>query len=150
MKKRSSESYKARNKQVSNYAIDETLVAGIVLSGLEVKWVKAAKASLDGSYVRIRGREAWLCKVYFGAGFIDPSHNQENGKVYKLLLHKHELDLLARAEVQKKFIIAQAFFVAHGYVKVSIGIGTVRKKHDKRNALREREMVRSIRHTKSS
>jgi SsrA-binding protein len=90
---------KARNKQVRNYSFSTNFVAGIVLSGQEVKWVKQSKVNLDSSYIRVRGGEAWLCKVHFGSGFVDPSQASAAEHVYKLLLHKSELATLAQADM---------------------------------------------------
>ncbi len=136
---------KARNKQARNYSFSGQYVAGIVLKGNEVKWVKQGKVNLDGSYVRIRHDEAWLCKVHFGSGFVDQNQLPGNDETYKLLLHKHELASLKQADIQKKSIVPTTFFVSHGYIKVSLGIGVVSKKYDKRNVLREREMTRTAR-----
>jgi SsrA-binding protein len=134
-------------KATFNYEITDTLVAGIELFGYEVKSVRAGQGSLDGSYVTIRGNEAFL----IGA-FIPPFQANNTPKEYdpnrnrKLLLTKAEIKKLGTIESAKGLTIVPLSVYNKGRVlKIDLGIGTGKKKFDKRETLKKRDTERETR-----
>lgn len=137
-----------RNKQAHfNYAIEETVQAGIALKGYEVKSVKGGNASLKGSYVSVRGEEAFLVNAHIGlyekAGPM-PDYNPRRDR--KLLLKKAEIKrLIGTYKAQGMALIPLEMRQERGLVKLLIGVGRGKKKYDKREAIAKREAERRIR-----
>mgnify|MGYP002640824957 FL=1 len=127
-------------------AIDETIEAGIVLLGTEVKSLRAGKISLAESFVRIKDREAFLLK----ANITEYSHggysNHEPIRPRKLLMHRREIEKLRVKTEQKGLTIVplKIYFNDKGRVKLEIGIGKGKKLHDKRQSIKDRESKRQI------
>lgn len=132
-----------------NYEILETYEAGIELLGFEVKSLKKNGASLDGSYVVIRGGEAFVIGMN-----IAPYQQANTPKEYdpyrnrKLLLTKKELRELETKESQKGLTIVPISMYNEGRkIKVEIAITRGKKKFDKRETIKKRESDREIRRT---
>ena len=127
-------------------AVDETLEAGIVLTGSEVKSLRAGKVSLAEAYVRIQKGEAFLLK----ANITEYSHggysNHEPLRPRKLLLHRREIEKLRVKTEQKGLTIVplKIYFNEKGRVKLEIGIGKGKKMHDKRQSIQDRDTKRQI------
>ncbi len=127
-----------------DYFIEDTLEAGLVLEGWEVKSLRAGNVQLAESYVYIRGSEAWL----FGAHFsplktasthvkTDPTRNR------KLLIHRKELDRLIGAVERKGFALVPLDLHWHkGRAKLKVGLAKGKKQHDKRATDKERDWKR--------
>ena len=136
------------NKKIGfNYNITETLVAGVELFGFEVKSIRKGQGSLDGSYVTVRGSEAFLI-----GSFIPPFQENNTPKDYdprrnrKLLLTKTEIRKLGDIEKTKGLTIVPISVYSKGRVlKVDLGIGTGKKKFDKRETLKKRDTERETR-----
>lgn len=136
------------NKKVYfNYEIIDTYTAGIELLGFEVKSLRKGQGSLEGAYVTIRGKEAYLINA-----FIPPyqekntpdSHNPRRNR--RLLLTKKEIEKLGNIEKTKNLTILPISVYNKGRVlKVDIGIGKGKKKHNKRDVIKTRETEREIR-----
>ncbi len=124
-----------------NYAIDDTLEAGIVLIGSEVKSMREAQVQLADAYARIRNGEAWLEGVHVapyshavGFGAHDPDRPR------KLLLHRDEIARLkAKVDQERVSIVPLSLYFRNGRVKVELGVGKGRAKADKRQAIAERD-----------
>lgn len=140
----------ANNRKAAfNYAISDEMVGGLVLTGAEVKSLKAGQASLKGAYISLRGGEAFLVKAHVspykyaggkqGAKDIDPE------RARKLLLTKREINSLVGKENGTAIIPLEIFTGRRGLVKIKIGIGRGKKKYDKRETIKKREMERRIR-----
>jgi SsrA-binding protein len=136
-------------KAYFNYEIIEKITAGIELLGIEVKAIKAGQISLDGSYVIIRGGEAFLIgsnitplqPKNIPVGY-DPRRNR------KLLLTKKELKKLAGIESKKGLtILALSVYNIGHKLKVELGVGSGKKNKDKRESIKKRESDREIRRT---
>jgi SsrA-binding protein len=129
-----------------NYTIDDTLEAGLVLQGSEVKSMREAQVQLADSYARIRDGEAWLEGVHVapylfavGVGAHDPDRPR------KLLLHRDEIARLkARVDQERVSIVPLSLYFRDGRVKVELGIGKGRTKGDKRQAIAERDSRREV------
>lgn len=134
----------AQNKSVRReYELLDVLEAGLVLTGSEVKSLRAGKVSLREGYVRFAGGEAWLCGVniapYENAGYAQ----HEAGRERKLLLRRDEIARLTAKVEQKGLTVAPVrMYFKNGRVKVEIALARGRKLHDKREDLKAREMQR--------
>ncbi len=133
-----------------DYEITENYTAGIELFGFEVKSVRKGQGSLEGSYVTIRGGEALLIN-----GFIPPFQEKNAPTDYnprrnrKLLLTKKEIRELATIEKTKGLTIVPISVYNKGRVlKIDLGVGKGKKKHDKRQDLKQKsankEMKRAM------
>lgn len=141
--------YVEHKKARFDYEIQETYVAGIDLRGFEVKAIKSGKGSLEGAHVSVRGGEAFLLNAS-----IPPYQPQNTPKTYnpsrnrRLLLTKKEIQELAQAEGTKGLtIIPLKLYNKNNLVKVEIAVVQQRKKHDKRNVIKERDTKREVERT---
>lgn len=138
-------SYANNKKAFHDYSIGETLEAGLVLSGPEVKSVRNSQVSLNGSYISVRGGEAYLKNA-----FIAKYKNAANLEIYnenrdrKLLLHKQQIGKLA-AELDKKgtVIVPLEIYTSNRRIKLKIAIATGKKQYDKRASIKKKEDKRS-------
>lgn len=136
-------------KAFFNYEIVDRIEAGIVLVGHEVKAVKAGKASIVGSYIIVRGNEAFLV-----GATIQPYQEKNTPSGYdplrarKLLLSKKEIAKLIGIEKERgQTMVPLNIHLTRGLVKVEVGIVRSKKKHDKRQTIKEREDKRTIERT---
>lgn len=135
-----------------NYEILEKFTAGIELFGFEVKSIRKKLGSLEGSYVTVRGGEAYLMNANippFQPGNTPKDYNSLRNR--RLLLTKKEIAELATTENKKGLTIIPLSVYNHGR-KLKVEIATVRgkKQYDKRETLKKREMEREIRRTLKS
>ncbi len=138
--------YVSNKKAYFDYEILETLEAGVVLHGYEVKAVRANKASLNGAYVIIRGGEAYLVSATISPyQALNTPKNYAPDRARKLLLNKKQLAHLERSiEQQGLTIVAIKWYNNGRYLKLSVGIARGKKKADKRETLKERDSKRDI------
>ena len=144
----------AENRKVKfDYTVLETIEAGIVLSGFEVKAVKSGKMNLTGSYARIKGNEVWLIN-----SSIQPYQPGNTPKDYDpertrhLLLTSKEIKRLTGKEHEsgltlvplRAYIKGRLPAGRHGLVKLELGLGRHKKKTDKREVIKKREADRDI------
>lgn len=136
----------ATNRQARrDFEILDTLEAGIVLKGSEVKSLREAQVNLAEAYARVIDGEAWMIGLYIRpyshAGRAD-GHDTERDK--KLLLHRKELDKLTARFQQERLTLVplSLYFNERGRAKVELGVGRGRKQHDKRQAIAKRDMDR--------
>lgn len=127
-----------------DYDLSDRYLAGVVLSGHEVKSIKAGHISLKGSFIHFVGHEAWLTnahvRLYSHASQIkdyDPT------RARKLLLSKKELEHLSQAKrAEGLAVIPTAAGVQHGLIKIEVALGKGRKNYDKRAVARAKAMKR--------
>ena len=135
----------SNRKAYHDYQILETLEAGIVLTGTEVKSLRLGKCSLKDAYARIRDGEAWLIGMhispYENAGYASHDPFRER----KLLLHKDEIKRLWR-KVQEKGVtlIPLKVYFKRGRAKIELGLATGKKKYDKRQEIARRDQEREM------
>lgn len=140
-----------RNKKARfEYDIEETLEAGIVLDGSEVKSVRQGKVSLDGAYCKVdRDGEMMIHGMYVKPYEEAGPFGHEPRRNRKLLLHEGEiLDWGDQAEQKGYAIVPLELYFRDGWAKLKIGLAKGRKKHDKRDVIKEREMERQMEQTK--
>jgi SsrA-binding protein len=126
------------------YAIDETLEAGIMLVGSEVKSLRSGKSTISESYAQAKDGELFLVNAYIPEYTQASRFNHEPKRVRKLLVHKHEAAKLAAA-IQREgmtLIPLKMYFNAKGRAKVELGIAKGKKLHDKREAEKQRDWQR--------
>lgn len=134
------------SKASFNYEIAETYSAGIELFGFEVKSLRKNQGSLEGSYVTVRGGEAFLVGAFI------PAFQEKNApedfdsrRNRKLLLTKRELKELGNIEKTKGLTIVPLSVYNKGKVlKVDLGIGKGKKKFDKRESIKKQDATREI------
>ena len=127
------------------YHIDETLEAGLVLTGSEVKSLRAGKAQLKDSFGRLSKGELWLFNAHISE--YDPSaqFGHEPTRSRKMLLHRREIDRLTGKMKEKGLtLIPLRIYFKNGRAKVEIGLARGKKLHDKRDSIKERETKREL------
>jgi SsrA-binding protein len=129
-----------------DYFILETLEAGIVLGGCEVKSLRGHNASLAGSFARIEGNDILLCNLYIAAYEQGGRENPPPLRERKLLLHRSQIDKL-RSKTQEKglaLIPLKLYFNPRGIVKVELALCKGKKLYDKRADIKKRSAQREI------
>jgi SsrA-binding protein len=127
------------------YEILETVEAGLVLRGTEVKSLRAGLVTFKDSYASVRNGEGWLlgCHISPYSHGTDANHEPERDR--KLLLHKRELSRLSGKISERGLtLVPLRLYFKAGRAKVELGLARGRKLHDKRSALREREVRREM------
>jgi SsrA-binding protein len=127
-----------------NYEIIETLTAGMILDGWEVKSLRAGSASIKPAWVSIRDDEVWLENSSI-APWKFCQLEQIRIKSRKLLLNRTEIKRLQSKMREKGFtLVPLKIFSDRGWMKCEIGLARGRKKHDKRQVLKDRDQSRDI------
>ena len=135
----------ALNKKARHdYFIRDTLEAGIVLQGLEVKSIRSGRVQLVDSYVVLKGHEVFLIGCHFSPLISTSTHIiAEPSRSRKLLLHRHQINkLIGYVERQGSTLVALSLYWKNNHVKVELGLVEGKKQHDKRAANKEREWAR--------
>lgn len=134
----------ARNRKARHdYHILETWEAGLVLTGSEIKSVRAGKVSLTGAYGVIRGHEVWLEGMHIAEYDSGGYANHAPQRARKLLLHRHQVRRLIGALEQKgQTLVTLDVHLSDGWAKATIALARGKKLHDKREALKRREAER--------
>ena len=136
-----------KNKKASfEYEFLEKFTAGIVLSGTEIKSIRAGKASLTDSYCYFVGNELFVKNMHI-ADYWWGSYNKHDPKrERKLLLTKRELRKLQRAIKEKGLtIVSVRLFIAdNGYAKLDIALARGKKEYDKRQSIKDKDMKRDM------
>ena len=128
------------------YTIIDTVEAGIVLTGSEIKSVRANKVNLSDAYARIDRNEAWLIGAHI-AQFAEANRwNHEPKRVRKLLLHRSEIDeLKGRMGAKGLSLIPLRLYISdRGRAKLELGLGRGKQLHDKRRDIADREAKRDV------
>jgi SsrA-binding protein len=130
-------------KAPASFAIKEKLEAGIVLSGAEVKSVRQGRVDLSGAYGRIIGSEAYLvgAKIF---PYQDTRYaNYNPSRTRKLLLHKREIIALKSKITQGNFtLVPLSLYIRNNLVKLELGLAQGKKKFEKREDLKKKELKR--------
>lgn len=133
----------AKNKRATyDYQVEEKLVAGLELFGAEVKSIKAGHASLKGSFINIRGGQAYLTNAQVTPYKNSADKSLDPTRSRKLLLHRKELEQLAGRIQDGRTIIPIALLQDRRLIKVEIGVARGKKEYDKRATIKERQSQR--------
>ena len=130
----------SNRKAFHDYEILDTLEAGIILQGTEVKSLKAHGGSLQDAYILVSGKKTVLKGANIALYTFGNIHNHEEKRDRELLLHKQEIEKLKEtSQKQGLALIPLALYVKKGIIKVKIGIAKGKKAYDKREALKTRQ-----------
>jgi ssrA-binding protein len=133
----------AQNRKARHdYHLHDTVEAGLVLTGTEVKSLRAGRASLSEAFATVDDGEVWLRNAHIP----EYSHSTENHqprRTRKLLLHRRQIDKLAReVAAAGRTIVPLAIYFLDGYAKVELALATGKRDWDKRATIAEREANR--------
>src|ERR1700722_6039089 len=136
----------AQNKKARHdYAIEDVLEAGLVLTGTEVKSLREGRANLTDGFGLISDDEAWLHNVTIPQYIQGTWTNHQRRRVRKLLLHRKEIDKLARSiKEQGLTLVPLSLYFRDGKVKIEMGLGRGKRSYDKRQDLAKRDAAREI------
>ena len=127
------------------YFLSDFMVAGLVLTGTEIKSLRAGNVSLSDSYVQLKNGEAWVYNMHISNYKDGTIWNQDPLRPRKLLLTKPELRKLARELTGTGMtVVPTKVFLLRGYAKMEIAIAKGKKAHDKRDAVKERDAKREM------
>jgi SsrA-binding protein len=142
----SSERLVAQNRRARHdYFILETVEAGLVLTGTEVKSLRAGKASLGEAYATVENDEAYVLQMHIPPYEQGNRWNPDPVRRRKLLLHHAEIGMLRRAVTQKGLtIVPLKLYFSRGHAKLLLGVAKGKKTHDKRQSIAERDARREI------
>lgn len=142
----------AKNINIKNrratfdYEIGDTYTAGMVLTGTEIKSIRAGKASLTDSYCIIDRGEVWVKQMNISEYFYGSYNNHVTRRDRKLLLSKKEIAKIEKAIADPGYTLIplRIFINDRGYAKLVVGIARGKKQYDKRQAIKEREDKRIL------
>ena len=139
-------SARIRNKKARhNYAILETIEAGMVLEGSEVKALREGKCNLDEAFARVRGEEVFLYNMHIGPYAQAHQFGHDTRRARKLLLKKHEISrFLGRAVEKGHTLIPLTVYFKGGWAKVELAVVRGKREFDKREDLKKRDHQRDI------
>lgn len=141
----------AQNKKARHdYFIEETYEAGVVLTGTEIKSIRAGRMHLKEAFVRVKNGEAYLYNAHISEYEQGNRYNHEPTRPRKLLLHKKQINtLIGQTQQQGYSVVPLKVYLKRGFAKVLIGVAKGKKNYDKRETLKrkdaKREMDRAIR-----
>lgn len=128
-----------------NYEIIESMEAGIVLSGTEVKSIRSGVVGLREAFAKIRGNEIFLIGLHVPLYKQGSFSNHEPRRERKLLLHKKQIVHLTQLTAEKGLsLVPLRLYFTRGKVKIQIAVGRGKKSWDKRRAIADREVKRDL------
>ncbi len=129
-----------------DFTIDETIEAGLVLTGTEIKSIRAGKVNLSDAYARIERGEAWLIGAHIAPWAQGNRYNHEPKRTRKLLMRRHEIDeLLGRTKAKGQTIVPLRLYINdRGRAKVELALARGKQLHDRRRDIATRDAQREI------
>ena len=136
----------AQNKKARHdYSIVDTIEAGIVLTGTEIKSVRAARIQLKDGYAQIKNGEAWLINVHIALFEQGNIWNQDPDRTRKLLLKKKQITKLQNdLKGTGMTLVPLKVYLKNGFAKLLLGIAKGKHDYDKRESIKRREQERDI------
>ena len=132
-------------KAYHDYHIEETYEAGVVLTGTEIKSVRAGSINLRDSYAQVRNGEMWLMNAHIAPYEPASRQNVDPYRDRKLLMHRKEImRLFGRAQEKGLTLIPLRMYLKKNKAKVEIGLARGKKQYDKREAIAKRDSAREI------
>jgi SsrA-binding protein len=132
-------------KAYHDYHIQETVEAGIVLKGSEIKSIREGKVNLSDAYAKPENGELWLHNSHIASYDAASYNTHEPVRPRKLLLHRKEIDVLAGKVVQKSLtLVPLKLYIKHGVAKVELGVARGKKAYDKRETIARRDAEREV------
>ncbi len=134
-----------------DYHIIETFEAGLVLTGSEVKSIRAKSIQLKDSYIAFKGHEAFLQNAHISEYKSSSYNNHSPERLRKILLHRHELEEIFAALREKGLTcVPTKIYFKKGRVKIELALVKGKKTHDKREAIKKRDVEQQLRRVKQS
>jgi SsrA-binding protein len=136
-----------RNRQAYyEFFIEDKYEAGMVLTGTEVKSIRAGRASFNDSYCLINQGELWIKSLHIAEYSHGTSNNHEPLRERKLLLNKKEISKIESKIKEKGITVVplRIFFSEKGLVKIELGLGKGKKLYDKRETIKQRDTQREM------
>lgn len=128
-----------------DYFVEDEYEAGIVLTGTEIKSIRLGKVNLNDSYAIIRNEEVYLLNVHISAYEKGNRFNHDENRTRKLLLHKNEIKKLNnKLNLEGYTLIPLKIYFVRGRAKVLIGVCRGKKNYDKREVIKERDLLREM------
>ncbi len=129
-----------------NYEITDTFEAGLVLTGTEIKSIRAGKANLSDAYARVEKGEAWLIGAHIAPFEQGNRYNHEPRRDRKLLLRRAEIDqLMGRAAAKGLTVVPLRMYITDkGRAKLELGLGRGKQLHDRRRDIADRQARRDL------
>jgi SsrA-binding protein len=128
-----------------DYHIEETFEAGMVLTGAEVKSLRAGRASLSDAYARVEGSAVWLENMHIPPYEMADTRRYEAKRPRKLLLHRDQIArLIGKTAERGLALIPLKVYFTRGLAKVELGLGRGKRQFEKRQAIAEREHRREM------
>lgn len=128
-----------------DYAIEDTLEAGLVLTGTEIKSIRARKVNIAEAYARVDKGEMWLIGAHIAEYAQGNRANHAPTRTRKLLLHRDQIAELTGLQAAKGLtIVPLRLYLRNGRAKLELGIARGKKTHDKRRTIAERDMRRQL------
>ena len=128
-----------------DYHIEDVLEAGLVLTGTEVKSLRAGRATLTDGFGLISDSEVWLHGVHIPQYTQGTWTNHDPRRIHKLLLHRKEIDRLASSTKERGLtLVPLSLYFKDGKVKIELGLARGKRTYDKRQDLAKRDAAREI------
>ncbi|MGF2055283.1 SsrA-binding protein SmpB [Vagococcus fluvialis] len=139
----------AQNRKARHdYTVIETIEAGMVLKGTEIKAIRNRRVNLKDGYVRVRDGEAYLVNVHISPYEQGNLFNHDPLRTRKLLMHKKQIaKLTAETKNTGVTLIPLKLYIKNGFAKVLVGVAKGKKQYDKRQDLKQKDMNREINRT---
>jgi len=136
----------AKNRQAfRDYKVLDKFEAGIALKGTEVKSLRDGKITLKDSFASVEGGELFLFSAHINPYEMGTSNNHDPERTRKLLMHKREIEKLAREIAEKGFtLVPLSLYFKEGKVKVELGLCRGKDRGDKRETIKERDAKRDM------
>lgn len=127
------------------YTIEDTVEAGLVLTGTEVKSLRAGRATISDGFGQINDSEAWLHGVHIPEYTQGTWTNHEPRRTRKLLLHRKEIDKLSSSIKERGLtLVPLSLYFKDGKVKIELGLARGKRTYDKRHDLAKRDAAREV------
>ncbi|MFZ9659236.1 MAG: SsrA-binding protein SmpB [Arcobacteraceae bacterium] len=132
-------------KVFHDYEVSDVIEAGIELLGSEVKAIRAGRVNLRDSFIRIIKNEMFLLNMH--VSYLDTAHvsyRPEEARARKILIHRKQINKFFQKVTRDGFtiVVTKLYFNDKNFIKLNIGIGQGKKLHDKRDALKEKDLKR--------
>ena len=133
-------------KAFFDYEILDRFEAGLVLTGTEIKSVRAGKVDLRDAYARVQNGELWLANAHIALYDAGSIYNHDPKRPRKLLMHREEIDKLRSIVAERGVtLVALSIFIKGHVAKVSLGLARGKRQYDKRRALMDKDLDREAR-----
>jgi SsrA-binding protein len=132
-------------KAYHNYHVEESVEAGIVLTGTEIKSIRVGRVNLGDAYVRPEGGELWLLNAHIARYEAGSYLSHEPTRPRKLLLHRKEINALAGKVLEKGFtLVPLKLYIKDSMAKVEVALARGKRQYDKRESIMRREAEREM------